>query len=1467
MRNLRIAALRQPRLDLHATPKDAASTHISATLVDPEDDGLYAITTSASYVSDARVDVDVWRLTPKQQHVASFSTPAGGGGVAGGQHHHRPDGAGPSSFASSSKAPPPPQIVSSTVLADGGSFMQNDPAICIVCAGGDIALVPPTVSSQDQGARNASSRDGAGQGESDDEPLLPEIVGSVEQGIRAAAWSPDQELLVLVTAPTPAELADDGVSKGSTLLLMTREFEVLSENVLQTDDFGEERPIALGWGSKSTQFHGSEGKQAAAAACAAGSYSNGVALQRAPLNADDDGGARISWRGDSSIFVVSTVESSSASHHRIVRTFGKNGNLLATSDPSAEGLSHALAYKPTGILWATTQRVENEHRLAFFERNGLFKSSFALEHAFEPIRELAWNSDGSILAVWTAAKVQLWTVGNYHWYLKQQIGTRAPIRSLSWHPEKPGNLYVATTSDVSAYHFTWETCVSVAQPPNDAACAAVVDGIKILLTPFRLQNVPPPMSSLKLLLKDGVVPIDLAWADAPSGPNESTSILFVLLPAGLVQAWAVEWGKLSNKPTARDTGWIQPRMLCAFDFGLSARQVAGAATRKGDFVKMAVGTLASEGFESLKIATRKVHLPNGSIGNVRFDSLSLGRAAPRMLVAAPPVDSAGLLGSIYVHEKKLMRNVQGIRLSLPDFCAHSQLISGNDEEPQAVGLTDKGYLYANGRLLARNASSFTLTDTHLIWVNVAHEARFLPLTALDREGEGESEEVVELSRRVERGSRIVTAVPSSMCLILQMPRGNLETITPRPLLLEQVKRSLDEKHYRKAFRICRTHRLDMNIILSHRQDHLLEDVELFVRQIQDGDHLNLFLSSLTPEHIGRKGRTIGIAEVTNPEIEAKRARVNALCDAVRGVLEASPERERYTDTVLTTHVRKSPPDHESALRLLSELKERDPVQADDACKYVIFLSDADKLFKTALGMYDFTLPLLVAHHSPNRDPREYLPFLRGLREIQPMEMQRFRIDETLERWERALTWLIKAGPEHVEDALAFVEEHQLYRQALREYANDADKLARVQELYGNWLVGQHRYKEAGVLFAQCKQPRKGIDADVKAGQWQDALSTASMCGGASSKADMGQLAKRVCTSLASYGRSGEAAMVALDYLDDTDEGVRLLCKELEFGEAKRQAALHGRHDLLHSCIRPMLVKAGKALLSDVDEMREQSEKQFARLGELLIRKRERPEDYYPDVGGEGGGGGGDDNDAASQAFTTFTRYTRYTAFTANAARRGTAAGASPGSTMSQFTMASKKQEAQSAKSSKREMRKQHTGKKGSIYEEDYIYESLRKLLGARLEKLQKEAAQVLLQLIRFGDGTDEGQQHASNGGGVNGAGTMDADGGLTAPMEGDEDDEDGPEMPAAIVHALAEGLSRLEQFVTDAADKAWQDVLADDAALEVERVRAIQEGLALGLSWQQLQDNGLFAPPLPRERISVSTTFWRLSALLPDMDL
>lgn len=79
----------------------------------------------------------------------------------------------------------------------------------------------------------------------------------------------------------------------------------------------------------------------------------------------------------------------------------------------------------------------------------------------------------------------------------------------------------------------------------------------------------------------------------------------------------------------------------------------------------------------------------------------------------------------------------------------------------------------------------------MIYLTSAHEAHFVPIQSLFSALCSNEKKVESEVRRVERGSRVVTAVSSNMALVLQMPRGNLETVNPRPLVLEVVKKDVD----------------------------------------------------------------------------------------------------------------------------------------------------------------------------------------------------------------------------------------------------------------------------------------------------------------------------------------------------------------------------------------------------------------------------------------------------------------------------------------------------------------------------------------------------------------------------------------------------------------------------------------------------------------------------------------------------
>lgn len=288
---------------------------------------------------------------------------------------------------------------------------------CLVLAGGDIVLV----------------RESPLQNED-----LVEIVGSIDAGISAAAWSPDEELLAITT-------------QADTLLLMTREIENISSITLSPEDVNVSNHVSVGWGKKETQFKGKRAK-------ALQDPTVPERVDEGILSSFDDQAVTISWRGDGAFFAVSKVEQE---QRRMIRVYSREGQLDSVGEP-VDGLEGAMSWRPSGNLIASIKRSDDKMEVVFFERNGLRHGQFDLRITTEELRNLNrplslhWNSDSNVLAVSYPNKVQLWTMSNYHYYLKQELTLPedAPHTVMcNWHSERPMSVALSTPGAYRCSYF------------------------------------------------------------------------------------------------------------------------------------------------------------------------------------------------------------------------------------------------------------------------------------------------------------------------------------------------------------------------------------------------------------------------------------------------------------------------------------------------------------------------------------------------------------------------------------------------------------------------------------------------------------------------------------------------------------------------------------------------------------------------------------------------------------------------------------------------------------------------------------------------------------------------------------------------------------------------------------------------------------------------------------------------------
>ncbi|KAK6212638.1 putative elongator complex protein 1 [Pestalotiopsis sp. IQ-011] len=1118
-----------------------------------------------------------------------------------------------------------------------------------------------------------------------------EIMGSIDEGITAASWSPDEELLAIST-------------KARTVVFMSRSFEGITDATMSLEDLKLSKQVSVGWGKKETQFHGRGAK-------ALRDPTIPDKIDEGAISSQDDGRVTISWRGDGAYVSINSIEPDT---RRVVRVYSRDGVLDSVSE-AVDGMEGALSWRPSGNLLAGVQRKGGTVDVIFFERNGLRHGEFSLR-ALED-RDLStdqiglhWNSDSTVLAVTFDDRIQFWTTNNYHWYLKQEIITGGKSKGFEWHPEKPLRFSLALPDRIVLGEYVFTISRGSVTPPYDYGAVAVIDGRTLKITPLRTANVPPPMALFEVEAKTAII-------DVSFSPDHT--YMSVLHQSGVdLYQWQTK-GPRSLRPTLKasvvfDVPLFETTALVSavdvngsvtllghghhpelhyYAFDPEAGLFAGLSRAKADSI-VGFSSYHESGGESglvFQDYRRRFHMLHTDGTHAEF---LLSPTTPHLSVQLPwftPVRTDSTVAQIAVY-----------------------------------GLSRNGHLHANNRLLVKNCTSYLVTPDHVIFTTTNHLLKFIHRTDEidDLEVPADDPEKDERCRSIERGARLVTAMPTNMSLVLQMPRGNLETIYPRAMVVAGIRQLVDEKNYGRAFAYARTQRVDMNILYDHNPQQFLENVSLFLQQLDDISYVDLFLSALREEDVtqtmyvntkpakGQDPLQNGI-ETSPSAASSISSKVNTICDAFLESLRSRKSIDNGTlQNIITANVCKNPPALEDGLLVVAKLMQEDEQLSEKAVEHICFLADVNTLYDEALGLYDLDLALLVAQQG-QRDPREYLPFMQDLHQL-PGLRREFAIDDHLARYSKALVHLQTLNAH--EEAHEYTVKHSLYADALKLYRYDASNLAIVTRLYAEFLESRSKFREAGLTYESLQDFAAATRSYRAAGVscWREALFTASLQQPALSAEAQADLATALADALYEAKDYAGAATIQLDHLSSLETATRFLCKGYQFAEALRLTALHHRQDLLESTVDPGLADALGSSTEFLADCKAQLRAQVPRVLELRRKAAEDPLAFYE---GERAGGADIPDDvsvaASSRVSTSASLFTRYTG---KAGSVGTA-----GTGVSRAT----------SKNRKREEKKRARGRKGTVYEEEYLVNSVRRLV-ERVEATKAELERLVFGLVRRG---------------------------------------------------------------------------------------------------------------------------------------
>ena len=1018
-------------------------------------------------------------------------------------------------------------------------------------------------------------------------------VGSVACGLECAVWSPDQEILVLV-------------SKEGKVIMLSKNCDPISEFSLLTGDFGEASPVVLGWGKRETQFKGKAGKFA--------DLEGKDGQESVGILPNDDRRVIVSWRGDGQFFAVSFIHESKCV--REVKIFTRECLLHATSE-SVAGLGQSLSWKPSVNL-ITSNRTSHKEEIVFFEKNGLRYGEFTLPYPVGEyaVREVAWNYNSSILLVLLAplarntnTLLQLWTCSNAHWYLKQEISFSAVNTPtfVQWNAIQTNTLHILTQS---GSFLTYEL-MSVAAQSSEISSEndnwlAVIDGSHLLLSPYRDLTVPPPMHSCSVELNRSV--IEVAF-----GRGELRGKLLCLLADFSV----VELVHSRSEGGRCDSGFLDKTgsysISKIYHFrDLSTADITYHKIRHLHWVSDRV-LLAmfydSEGKEH-KIVLFKILTEENEIITVS----TLVTAKP-ILTLAP-----GSTGHSFAVEfsdgevnrvtcsNELISTEPWVNLPYPSNRIAIATFAGKEH---VLGFTNNGRLFIDEFELCSNATSYFLHSNFLLLTTSNHYLHSLPLSVPLSEMHSilpaQSQCTSDAVRRVERGAQIVTAVSFGSKVVLQMPRGNLEAIHPRALILTIIGNLLDSREYAAAFTALRRHRINLNVFHDYHPEMFRNSIHEFITQVHRPQFLNIFITELSDQDIcstmypsmKRDKSDIGTAN-----------KVNSVCDIIIEACEKTENPHLYTLPILTALIKKSPSRLEEVLLRIKRIPGNSGTSQEDALKYVSLLIDMQQLYSVALGTYDFEVMLLVAQLS-KMDPKEYLPFLNSLKSLEE-SYRKYSIDCHLSKYDSALLHILQCR-DREEECLSFITKHELYKRALEEMSGTGDKLfVSVSLAYGDWLFSKEKYSEAGIVFIQVGELQLALKAFRKSNNWQRVLSIAHQLN--LPRDAVLEIVYEQVIRLRDGSDYVTASRVLCEYTQDYEDAILMLIEANVFSESYRLIHKYSRMDLLETHLKPRLVESAKSIISMLIKSRADVEKFVDRMDVVLTRKLEKEQNYFEEGG-------------------------------------------------------------------------------------------------------------------------------------------------------------------------------------------------------------------------------------------------------------
>ncbi|CAG9816807.1 unnamed protein product [Phaedon cochleariae] len=868
-------------------------------------------------------------------------------------------------------------------------------------------------------------------------------------------------------------------------------------------------PVLIGWGSQNTQFKGPKQRQAA-------DTTKNAEVQKIVSH----GPPRISWRGNSELFVVNYFKQEG----RFLKVFDCDLNPLNQSE-DYPNLLEPVAFMGQGQCIACCASKSNINELIIFEKNCKVKAVFELSDIKGSIQKLQYHSLMNLLAIQSFYEdqcyISIYLYSNARWFLKQQLvyPSNCKVFGFEWvdlqeHLFTTCKIVVFTSENIEHHIFRF-----VINRSPLSATVAVVNGRTIEFSMFDKKVIPPPMSFDYI---QHVRPINRILFH-PTKP------LCVIIDSAF-QVGLLEFDEHKK---------VALTMIQEQNFNMFTNSYSIVWAER-DIIDVNIsGDIEKE------ICASKI------VGDIALRLKTVKKVPEKLILQYN--DTNTLESHKFLEDETTL-----IYLT-------KRIFYFNDSEVHfECALSKNREFFLNDDLVCTGVTSFFIFKDYLMFTHV--NCKLYCMRLKDSHGFCSNMDLSKIfSREIETGGRIVTCnntLPPQ--IILQLPRGNLESIGCKLMTIDVVEGMLQQNNWKAALNILRTEKVNWNVLIDLNPTRFCEHIGDFVEAARNSAVLSSIVTdfNLTENCFQTFYKNYLTKALPAPKYNKRKI--------VENILEYLVSTDCLNNLACIIAIQLKHISLKSALKSIKDIFEADPEKYESVCSKAINQLLIQEHFKDVLNatFCFFNLEFLsLVYHNSTEDPKVYEPELANLRKMLPVE-QRFHMCLKGNDLKKSVKYVLRCPAFSEKYISDFILNNKLEEEAYFSVKPFHEHCKLVTRLFAKRLSLQQKYIEAGLILKRSELLEEALIQYTNALEWREVLGLMTLLKFNEERKNLTlyDLSQRLLRA----NRVDDAVIVIEHYLKDYEKAILTLVEYKSFRKAVCVAHSYGAIEITNDTVIPQL---------------------------------------------------------------------------------------------------------------------------------------------------------------------------------------------------------------------------------------------------------------------------------------------------------